>query len=192
VAWFIRLGGCNLRCAWCDTEYAWSPGQPAETGSLIAEAVASGAPLVVVTGGEPLLQAAAPELIGGLCDAGLDVMVETNGTQPVASLDARAVRILDVKPPSAEAAEPFFPANLATLRPQDELKFLVADRADFDFAVDFVMRNDLIGRCHLLVSPVFGVLNPTDLADWVIAVRLGFRLQMQLHKMLWGEAARGR
>ncbi len=191
-AWFVRLSRCNLRCDWCDTPYAWDGGDERTVGDLLAESREAGQGLAIVTGGEPLHQAAAPALIAGLADQGATVLVETNGVLPVGGLDERAVRIIDVKPPSAKVAEPFLLDNLRALRPIDELKFVVADRADFDFAVAFVRAHRLEGRCPLLVSPVHGRLEPTTLAEWVIAAPVGFRLQLQLHKALWGPDARGR
>jgi 7-carboxy-7-deazaguanine synthase len=192
-AWFVRLGGCHLRCVWCDTQYAWSEGERRPIAALLIEARRSATPIAVVTGGEPLEQTETPELIAGLCDLDLTVLVETNGTQAVAGLDPRAVRILDVKPPSARVDAPFLLENLAALRTTDELKFVIADREDFDFAQAFVEEHDLAGKCHLLLSPAQDRLEPALLADWLLdAPRRVFRLQLQLHKQLWGPAARGR
>jgi 7-carboxy-7-deazaguanine synthase len=191
-AWFARLSGCNLRCAWCDTPYAWDEGERRSIKALVKAAKRSGAKLAVVTGGEPLLQANAGRLISALADAGLTVLVETNGVVPLAGFDRRAHYIVDVKPPSAKAGIPFLVANLRQLRPQDELKFLVADRRDFRFAVDFVKRHRLDGRCPLLISPVFGRIDPKQLAEWVLSAPVAFRLQLQLHKLLWGPDARGK
>jgi len=191
-AWFVRLSRCNLRCDWCDTEYSWDSGRERAVGELLAEARDAGRDLAVVTGGEPLLQANAPALIAGLADLGMTVLVETNGTLPIDGLDPRAVRIVDVKPPSAKVAEPFLAANLSRLRPTDEVKFPVADRADFDSAVEFVRAHRLEHRCPLLISPVADRVNASDVADWVLASPVRFRLQLQLHKMLWGANARGR
>lgn len=192
AAWFVRLGGCNLRCVWCDTAYAWEEGEAVAIDALVDEAVASGAKLAIVTGGEPLLQAAVNALVARLADRGFTAMVETNGTHDVRNLDPRAIRVIDVKPPSAEAAEPFFLENLTDLRPSDELKFVVGDRADFDFAVDFVARHGLVGRCPLLISPLHGAVDPAEVAQWILDAGLGLRLQLQLHKMLWGEHTQGR
>jgi len=191
-AWFIRLTGCNLRCLWCDSGYAWEEGAARWIASLLSEADAQDTDLIVVTGGEPLNQPLAGELIAALAERGKTVLVETNGTRPIDSLDPRAVRIVDVKPPSARAAEPFLLAHLHHLRPVDELKFLVADHPDFDFAVDFIRANRLAGRCPLLLSPVFGRLDPAELAEWVLASRLSLRLQLQLHKILWNPQDRRR
>ena len=191
-AWFIRLTGCNLRCLWCDSGYAWEEGEARSIASLLAEADAQDTDLVVVTGGEPLTQPLSGDLIVALAERGKTVLVETNGTLPLASLDPRAVRIVDVKPPSARVEKTFLIANLNQIRPTDELKFLVADRPDFDFAVDFIRANRLAGRCPLLLSPVFGRLDPTMLADWVLASRLPLRLQLQLHKVLWNPQDRRR
>ncbi|MDP8222336.1 MAG: radical SAM protein [Candidatus Lernaella stagnicola] len=191
-AWFIRLGGCNLRCAWCDTSYAWAEGEPRRISELADEAAASGAELAVVTGGEPLLQRGVNLLISALDERGLTILVETNGTQFLGDLDPVAIRIVDVKPPSAEAGEPFLMRNLDHVRSQDELKFPVADRQDFDFALDFVTRHRLGERCALLLSPVAGRVDPAEVAEWMLEAGAGFRLQLQLHKILWGEDVKGR
>lgn len=192
AAFFVRVAGCNLRCTWCDTTYAWEGGEERTVDSLLTEADETNLGLVVITGGEPLLQRSVNTLIAGLAGAGWTVLVETNGTQPLAEWDRRAHYIIDVKMPSAQASEPFLLDNLATLRKTDELKFVVIDRDDFDAAVAFVDEHHLDGRCPLLLSPVHGRLDPVVAAEWIVKENLPFRLQMQLHKILWGADVKGR
>jgi len=191
-AWFVRLSGCNLRCAWCDTAYAWEGGEDRALDDLLAEAGAAPTDLAIVTGGEPLLQSGVNDLIAGLLTLGRTVLVETNGTKPMGGLPAGAVRIIDVKPPSAKANEPFLLDNLRELRAGDELKFVVADREDFLFAENFVLQNGIQGHPHLLVMPVWGSLTGAQLAEWTLNSPVRFRQQCQLHKILWGEQSAGR
>jgi len=191
-AFFIRLTGCNLRCAWCDTAYAWDGGEERTIAQLLAEVRAADLPLVVVSGGEPLAQPDSAILLKALADDGRTVLLETNGTLSIENVDVRVRRIVDVKPPSAGAEAPFLFENLRFLQPTDELKFVVADRADFDFAADFINGNRLADRCPLLLSPVAGRLNPVEAAEWILAAGLPLRLQLQLHKILWGNAVKGR
>ena len=191
-AFFVRTSGCNLRCRWCDTAYAWEPGESRTVASLLNEAKATHRCLAVITGGEPLLQPAINDLIAGFAERDWVVLIETNGTLPIAGLDPRARRIVDVKPPSAKAGVGFLTANLDDLRITDELKFVVADRVDFQTAIEFVEEYGLIGRCPLLVSPAAGETEPAEVAEWLLETGAPFRLQLQLHKILWGDDARGR
>ncbi len=190
-AFFIRLAGCNLRCRWCDTSYAWEGGEPASVSSLVTAAREAGQRLVLVTGGEPLLQEETPGLLKALGDAGHEVLLETNGTRPVGGLDSRVRRILDVKcPGSGMAAETHWP-NLEDLTARDEVKFVVSQRADFDYALEVIRRYNLAGRLPLLISPVFGEPSPAEVAAWLVATRLPLRLNLQLHKYIWGPEQRG-
>ncbi len=190
-AFFIRLTGCNLRCRWCDTTYAYDGGTLLGVEALTAAARAAGHHHVLVTGGEPLLQAETLHLLAALSDAGHEVLLETNGSLPVAGVDPRVRRILDVKcPKSGMAAENHWP-NLEVLGPRDEVKFVVLDRSDFDFALGVIERYGLLGRLPLLISPVFERLAPADVAAWIIASRLPLRLNLPLHKYLWGKERRG-
>jgi len=191
-AFFVRVGGCNLRCKWCDTAYAWQPGKAQSTDSLLEEALRTRLALAVITGGEPLLQSGSLTLASALAAQGWIVLIETNGTLPIVEIDERVSYIVDVKPPSAAASVPFLTANLERLRSVDELKFVVTDRADFDHAVRFVEDHALVGRCGLLISPAHGSIEPSLVADWIIALGAPLRLQLQLHKILWGPDARGR
>lgn len=191
-AFFIRTAGCNLRCSWCDTQYAWSPGENRSIASLTDEVENSGRRLVVITGGEPLLQAATPALIEKLLQNGHIVLLETNGTMSVADLPQKTIRIIDVKMPSAKAAEPFCDINIAQIKPEDELKFVIADRGDFAAAEEWVAKNHLEGKCELLLSPVHGRLSAEQLAEWMLGSSIDWRLQVQLHKILWGSDVKGR
>ncbi len=188
---FIRLAGCNLRCAWCDTEYARAGGAPRTVADLADEFRRSGLALAEVTGGEPLLQPGTPELLAQLRALGT-VLVETNGSRDLALIPAGVIAILDLKCPSSGASGAMDWANLERLRPDDEVKFVLADRRDYDWARKVIREHGLAGRCHaILLSPVFGSLPPADLAAWILRDRLPVRLGLQLHKIIWGPAARG-
>jgi len=188
----VRLAGCNLRCAWCDTKYAWDAGQPRTVRQVLDEVAALCCRRVEVTGGEPLLQPAALELLRGLCEAGFETLLETNGTCDLSGVDGRVVRIVDVKCPSSGEGGSFRRENLDLLTGRDEVKFVLADRGDFDFAAGFVRRHDLTGCCAVIFSPVAGRLAPATLAEWILAEGLDVRLGVQLHKVIWPDAARGR
>jgi 7-carboxy-7-deazaguanine synthase len=183
---FIRLTGCPLRCQYCDTEYAFHGGQWREIGALVDEARASGASRVCVTGGEPLAQGNCLALLARLCDAGLAVSLETSGALDVGAVDPRVARVVDLKTPaSGEEARNRY-GNLELLTPRDQLKFVICDRADYEWAVRQVAVHDLPQKCQVLFSPSAGQLEPAQLADWILADRLQVRFQLQLHKVLWG------
>lgn len=183
---FIRLTGCPLRCRYCDTEYAFYGGTWHSIGSILEEIRAFGTTFVCVTGGEPLAQPNAARLLTRLCDAGYRVSLETSGAIDARELDSRVIRVFDVKTPgSGESARNFLP-NLDSLEAKDLVKFVICDRADYDWSKEFVARHALAGRAQLLFSPSAGEVNPRDLADWILADRLPVRFQLQLHKILWG------
>jgi len=190
VGWrtvFVRLTGCPLRCTWCDTEYAFHGGQWRTVGDVLDEVGSHGARHVCVTGGEPLSQKRCIGLLAQLCDAGYEVSLETSGAIDVADVDPRVRKVVDLKAPgSGEVARNLW-SNLAYLKPHDQLKIVIADRADYDWAVAQLREHVLDVRCQVLFSPVHGRLAPRDLADWIIADRLPVRMQMQMHKLLWGE-----
>ncbi len=186
---FVRLTGCPLRCSWCDTAYAFTGGRNWSVDEVLAE-VASHAPrYVTVTGGEPLAQPACVPLLAALCDAGYEVSLETSGALPVDAVDPRVSRVMDLKAPgSGEAARNRY-ENLAFLNGRDQVKFVIADRGDYEWSRDRLREHELDGRVgEILFSPVHGQMPPGDLADWIVKDRLPVRMQVQLHKILWGDA----
>ena len=189
---FVRLTACDLRCTWCDTPYAFTEGRKRTVAEVVEEVAAFGCPLVEVTGGEPLLQEDVYPLLSALRGRGLTVLLETGGHIGVERVPDGVVKIIDVKcPGSGESARNHWP-NLGLLRPADEVKFVIGDRADYEFARDVVDRHQLAGRCAaVLFSPVHDVLAPPELASWILTDRLPARLQLQVHKYIWGAHARG-
>jgi 7-carboxy-7-deazaguanine synthase len=188
---FVRLTGCPLRCGYCDTEYAFHEGRWLAVPEILMQ-VADYAPRhVTVTGGEPLAQRPCTELLTALCDAGYEVSLETSGAVDIARVDPRVRVVMDVKTPGSGEADRNLAANLALLKATDEVKFVICDRADYDWSRAFIERERLASRCELLFSPAFGRLEPRLLAEWILADRLPVRFQLQLHKLLWGEE-RGR
>lgn len=185
---FVRLTGCPLRCSWCDTTYAFTGGATLTLAEILAR-VADYAPrYVCVTGGEPLAQKNCRPLLSALCDAGYDVSLETSGALSVAGVDARVSRIVDLKAPSSGESAKNCWDNLPLLTPHDELKFVLAGREDYDWMRTVIAERQLAGRCPILLSPVQDTLPPPTLAEWVLADRLPVRLQIQLHRLLWGNA----
>jgi 7-carboxy-7-deazaguanine synthase len=191
VGWptvFVRLTGCPLRCGYCDTAYAFHGGDWWSIDAILAEVARHGARHVCVTGGEPLAQKRCIALLEQLCNAGYSVSLETSGALDVSAVDARVHRVIDLKTPgSGELARNRW-ENLALLTPQDQIKFVICDRADFEWAIACVREHVLHDRCEVLVSPSFGQVQPAELAEWLLAEKLPIRFQMQLHKQLWGEA----
>ena len=188
---FVRLTGCPLRCTWCDTAYAFYGGRDFTENDVIEQVRAFGCPLVEVTGGEPLSQPEACSLLARLCDEGFEVLLETSGAIDTAGVDRRVRVVLDVKCPGSGMAERMHWPNLERLAPQDEEKFVIKDRGDYEWARDLIRRRDLTARCTVLVSPVFGETDPRQLAEWVLADRLPVRFQLQLHKHVWAPDMRG-
>jgi 7-carboxy-7-deazaguanine synthase len=188
---FVRLTACDLRCSWCDTPYAFHEGRKVSVEDVVSQVRSFGCDLVEITGGEPLLQRDVYPLMTALLQQGHEVMVETGGHLSVADVPADVVRIIDVKcPGSGEAGRNHWP-NLDALRPRDEVKFVIRDRVDYDYARDVVARHGLASKAAVLFSPVHGVLAPADLAAWILADRLPVRLQLQSHKYIWGADVRG-
>lgn len=188
---FIRLTGCPLRCRYCDTEYAFTGGKWRGLSEIVDEVARYGARYVCVTGGEPLAQPNTPALLTRLCDAGWRVSIETSGSFDVSALDPRVVRVVDWKTPGSGEQARNLPANLEALRPQDQLKFVLCDRADYEWANAVVAGHRLTDRCEVLYSPSYHQLDARTLAEWILADRLHVRFQIQLHKVLWSEE-RGR
>lgn len=189
---FVRLTACDLRCRWCDTPYAFHEGRKMSVDEVVAEVEASGCPVVEVTGGEPLLQADVYPLMQRLLDAGKTVLIETGGHRSIAQVPAGVIRIMDVKCPASGEAGKNDWSNLALLTPADEVKFVIADRADYEYARAVVQRERLAGRvAAVLFSPVHGELEAKQLAEWVIADRLEVRVQLQMHKYIWSPQTRG-
>lgn len=187
----VRLTGCQMRCSWCDTEYAFHGGAWMGLDEVMGKVAAFGCPLVEVTGGEPLLQPGCLPLLTALADAGYEVLLETGGGLDIAPVDPRVRRILDIKcPASGESANNRW-ENLSDLRPTDEIKFVVADRADYDWAKGVIAERQLAGVCPLHFSPVWESCPPAELAAWILADRLPVRLTLQQHKILWGKDTRG-
>ena len=184
---FVRLTGCSLRCAWCDSAYAFHGGRPMTIDAVVAEVDAHGTRLVELTGGEPLEQEAAYPLMTRLLDAGKTVLVETGGHVPLDRLDPRAIAIMDVKAPGSGMAAFNLDENLARLRPSDELKFVLADRADFDWAIARVAQGNLDASRVVTFSPVWDRLPGADLAEWILESGRDIRLGLPLHKLLWGD-----
>ena len=183
---FIRLTGCPLRCVWCDTEYAFSGGRSMKFSEILDDTARHATPWVCVTGGEPLAQKACLPLLTRLCDAGYAVSLETSGALDIAAVDPRVARIVDLKAPGSGEFDKNCWSNLAQLNRQDELKFVLKDRADYEWARDLLRDRRLDRRCPLLFSPVQGELSAQTLAEWILADRLPVRFQLQLHKLLWG------
>ena len=185
---FIRLEKCNLSCCYCDTAYAASGGYCSGVDDLVAEAKKSGVDLVEITGGEPLLQEETPALCRALLAAGFEVMIETNGSLSIKDIPTEVRRIVDCKLPDSGMSEYMLAENYDLLTPRDEVKFVVSSRQDFDYAVDVCLRYDLFCKTpNLLVSPVWGKYEFKELAQWVIDCKLPLRLQLQFHKIIWGD-----
>jgi 7-carboxy-7-deazaguanine synthase len=200
---FVRLTGCPLRCHYCDTEYAFREGQTRQIDGIIAEVNSHPAQLVEITGGEPLSQCNVHDLMARLCDQGKTVLIETAGAADISRCDPRVIRIMDIKTPGSGESERNLWSNIEHLTPRDEVKFVMTDRADYEWSKRIIAQYDLPSRCGaILMSPVFeqgpGVeiagcrgLDPRELAEWILADGLPVRMQVQLHKFIWDPRARG-
>ena len=189
---FVRLTACDLRCRWCDTAYAFHEGRKMSVDEVIADVESRGCPTVEVTGGEPLLQPDVYPLMQRLVDSGKTVLIETGGHRSIAKVPAGVIRIVDVKCPGSGESEKNDWSNLAHLTKQDEVKFVIADRRDYEYAKEIVQRENLPGRVNaVLFSPVHGELDARQLSEWVIADRLDVRVQLQVHKYIWSPETRG-
>ncbi len=188
---FVRLTYCNLRCSYCDTEYAFYEGQEMSIEQIVQQVTGYRCRLVEVTGGEPLIQPAVYPLMKQLADNGFEVLLETGGHMDISQVDPRVKRIVDVKCPSSGVAQKMHWPNLKVLKADDQVKFVIGDRIDFDYAVNVVEEYKLTERCSVLFSPVFGQLKNLTLAEWILKTGLPVRMQIQLHKYIWPPEQRG-
>jgi 7-carboxy-7-deazaguanine synthase len=189
---FVRLTACDLRCRWCDTAYAFHEGRKYSLDDVISEVERYDCPLVEITGGEPLLQDDVYPLMERLLASGRTVLLETGGHRSIAAVPHEVIKIVDIKCPASGEAGSTDWRNLSALAPHDEVKFVIQDRGDYDFAVEVIRRHDLASRCAaVLFSPVHDVLHPRTLSEWLLADRVPARLQVQLHKYIWTPNTRG-
>jgi 7-carboxy-7-deazaguanine synthase len=188
---FLRLTACHLRCSYCDTAHAFLKGETVPIDEVVERALATGDRLIEVTGGEPLLQPEVFPLMTALADQGRTVLLETSGSIDISDVDPRVAIILDLKTPGSGEVASNLEANLRRLKPIDEVKFVVCDRADFDWAVEQIQTHDLCSKVPVLIGAAHARVDPTELAGWILETRLPIRLQLQLHKLLWGATTRG-
>lgn len=188
---FIRLTGCNLRCGYCDTRYAYEGGEPTEVSALLEKAEQAGLDHVLITGGEPLMQSGTPVLAEALLKAGYTVLVETNGTKDISVLPKGVIRIMDLKCPSSGHEKDILWANLDALDKQDEIKLVIANEDDYQWAVQTLNTHRLFKKCTVLFSPVFSEMSPETLAEKIVQDRLPVRLNLQLHKLIWPDKSKG-
>jgi len=189
---FVRLTGCNLRCEWCDTAYAFHEGQKMSIDEIAEQVDSHGCDLVEITGGEPLLQEGVHALIADLLDRGKTVMIETSGASDISALDRRAIKIMDLKCPGSGECDRNLWSNLEHLGARDEVKFVVANRGDYEWSRDVIRRYRLNEHVRaVLISPAFGLIEPLELASWILEDRLSARLQLQIHKYVWPPDTRG-
>jgi 7-carboxy-7-deazaguanine synthase len=187
----VRFAGCDLRCGYCDTEYAFSGGQEVTRASIVSDVQARGVPLVLLTGGEPLLQPELPALASELLALGFEVMLETGGHRDISTMPAGVCVILDIKTPgSGEASRNHWP-NLERLTRKDAVKLVVCSEADYEWARDLIIERRLAERCQVLLSPSFGVVDPRALVGWMLRDKIPARLNLQIHKMIWPPESRG-
>lgn len=188
---FVRLTYCNLRCSYCDTEYAFYEGFDSSIESVIEEVKKYKCNLVEITGGEPLVQNESLELMKRLCDEGFEVMLETGGSLPIENVDKRVMVILDLKCPSSKMKKKNLYENINFLKPIDEVKFVIGTREDYEWSRDIVAKYDINKKCEVLFSVVFGELEPVALVEWILADNINVRFQLQAHKFIWKPEERG-
>ena len=189
---FVRLTFCDLRCNYCDTEYAFYEGKKMALNEIVDVVAKFGCPLVEITGGEPLLQKNVLPLMSILCDAGHTVLLETSGAHDIAPVDERVHRIMDLKTPGSGEVERNLWSNINHLGPRDEVKFVIGSREDYEWSKEKIERFGLTKRCHaVLFSPIFGRIEPQQMVEWMLADRLDVRFQLQMHKFIWPPAQRG-
>jgi 7-carboxy-7-deazaguanine synthase len=184
---FVRLTGCPLRCQYCDTEYAFKGGEWMALPGILEKVASYDTRYVTVTGGEPLAQPDCISLLQQLCDAGYQVSLETSGALDMSAVDPRVIKVMDLKTPGSGEVERNHYENIPALQPHDEVKFVICNRGDYDWSVDMLRQYDLAQRCAVLFSPSKGELEATELANWILQDQLPVRMQIQLHKYLWGD-----
>ncbi len=184
---FVRLTGCPLRCGYCDTEYAFYGGEKMDIADIVKQVASYNPRYVCVTGGEPLAQPNCIPLLSAICDLGVEVSLETSGAMDVSKVDPRVVKVMDLKTPGSGEESKNRYSNIELLRQQDQLKFVICNRQDYDWARSKLDEYQLDERCEVLFSPIHGELKPADLADWIVEDNLPVRMQLQLHKYLWGD-----
>jgi 7-carboxy-7-deazaguanine synthase len=184
---FVRLTGCPLRCGYCDTEYAFYGGEKMDIEDIVAQVASYKPRYVCVTGGEPLAQPNCIPLLTALCDLGAEVSIETSGAMDIGKVDPRVVRVMDLKTPGSGEVSKNRYDNIELLQAKDQLKFVICNREDYDWACNKLDEYQLAGRCEVLFSPIHGELEPAQLADWIVVDNLPVRMQLQLHKYLWGD-----
>jgi 7-carboxy-7-deazaguanine synthase len=189
---FVRLTFCNLRCSYCDTEYAFYEGKKQTLQDIVDTVSAFRCPLVEITGGEPLLQNNVLPLMSILCDTGYTVLLETSGAHDISKVDLRVHRIMDLKTPASKEVDKNLWSNIDHLTPRDEVKFVMGSREDYEWSRDKVHQYDLSSRCHaVLFSPIFGRIDPRQIVEWILADKLDVRFQLQMHKFIWNPTQRG-
>ena len=188
---FIRMAGCNLRCSYCDTTYAYEEGMELPENEILNEVTLIGTHLVAITGGEPLLQKGIFHLVERLVNEGYKVLIETNGTLSIKDIDSRAIIVLDLKTPGSGMSEDMDFSNIDYIKPTDEIKFVITDRVDYEWSKKIINKYKLKSRCHVLFSPAFGKLMPEELIKWMLEDRLDVRLNLQMHKYIYGSDTRG-
>lgn len=188
---FVRLTGCNLRCSYCDTAYAYEEGIEMPEDGIIESVRGYGINLVEITGGEPLMQSESLSLMEKLLDGGFTVLLETNGSESIKDVDKRVIIVMDIKTPKSGMFDKMDLMNLKHLKPRDEVKFVVADREDYEWVREFIKDYALADKCKILLSPAYGSLSAESLSRWIIEDRLPVRLNLQLHKYIYGHDKRG-
>ncbi len=188
---FIRLTYCNLRCSYCDSEYAFYDGREMEIGDILSEVKKLDCNLVEVTGGEPLFQKECIELMKHLCDEGFEVMLETGGSLPIKEIDKRVMIILDLKCPSSGMMKKNLYENVEHVKSNDEVKFVIGNREDYDWAKEVIVKYNITEKCSVLFSTVFSTLNPATMVEWILQDKLNVRFQLQMHKYIWDPKTKG-
>lgn len=184
----MRLTGCPLRCQYCDTSYAFSGGEVREIPDILRQIATYQCQYICITGGEPLAQPACLTLLHALCETGYQVSIETSGARDISAVDPRVMIVMDLKTPDSQESDKNLFSNLAYLKASDQIKFVLCSRQDYDWACEIIKKHQLINRVQLLFSPSWNQLNPSELANWIIADKLAVRFQIQLHKILWNDA----